>query len=331
MFRFLMKLAATAAVCLPIVGVSVAQAEQLRMLNILDDRYPGTVGMSNAFVKMVEEASGGDISFSVFGPETVPPFEQLQPVQAGVFDIHFAYPVFHAGISTMGVGLETTTPDPVAYRESGIWDLFDRHYQSLGLKLISLPTSHGIHFVMREPLDGKDFTGLKIRGNPQTHIYIKALGGAPVVMPPGEIYSSFDKGVMDGASYPILGALGFKWHEVACCFTRPWFGALPHLILMNMDKWNALSAEQQALLLEQGRKLELEVRDTFTEWGEEEEKKLIELGMKETQFTDEAYGRLIDAFTEGTWSFAASRDPDVTAELKKLAEDAGLITRHWDQ
>jgi TRAP-type C4-dicarboxylate transport system substrate-binding protein len=331
MLKFTLRKCAAFLIFLPLFGISIAQAEQLRMLNILDDRYPGTVGMSNEFVKMVEEASGGDITFKVSGPETVPPFEQLQPVQAGVFDIHFSYPVFHAGITTMGVGLETTTPDPQAYRDSGIWDHFDRHYQKLGLKLISLPTSHGINFVMRKPLDGKDFTGLKIRGNPQTHIYIKALGGAPVVMPPGEIYSAFDKGVIDGASYPILGALGFKWHEVACCFTRPWFGALPHLILMNLDKWNSLDEKNQILMLEQGRKLEFDVRQRFTDMSNEEERKLKELGMKETHFTDEAYGRLIDAFTEGTWSFAASRDPEGAGELKKLAEKAGLITRHWDQ
>ncbi|MEQ8442622.1 MAG: TRAP transporter substrate-binding protein DctP [Alphaproteobacteria bacterium] len=331
MFKDVMKFCAVVALGASAFGVSAAQAEELRMLNILDDRYPGTVGMSNAFVEMVEEASGGEITFAVSGPETVPPFEQLQPVQAGVFDIHFSYPVFHSGVTTMGVGLETTTPDPVAYRESGIWDLFDRHYQSLGLKLISLPTSHGIHFIMREPLDGNDFAGLKIRGNPQTHIYIEALNGAPVVMPPGDIYSSFDNGVIDGAVYPILGALGFKWHEVACCYTRPWFGALPHLILMNLDRWNALSPETQALLLEQGEQLEIDVRERFIEWGEDEERQLVELGMQETNFTDEAYGRLIDAFTEGTWTFAASRDPEVAAELQALAEEAGLTTRHWDQ
>lgn len=249
-------LPAAALVC----AAGAAQAAELKMLNILDDRYPGTVGMANEFVKMVEEASAGDITFEVRGPETVPPFEQLQPVQAGVFDIHYSYPVFHSGVTTLTVALETTTPDPKAYRESGIWDLISEHYATLGLKLIALPTSHGINFILREPLDGGDLSGLKIRGNPQTHGYIKALNGAPVVMPPSEIYSAFDKGVIDGATYPMLGPLGFKWYEVACCFARPWFGALPHLILMNMDSWNELNEAQQQLLLEQGEKLEYEVR-----------------------------------------------------------------------
>lgn len=313
-----------------LVAAGTAQATELKMLNILDERYPGTVGMSSEFVKMVEEASNGEITFQVRGPETVPPFEQLQPVQAGVFDIHYSYPVFHAGVTTLAVGLETTSPDPIAYRESGIWDFLDEHYRSLGLKLIALPTSHGIHFVMREPLDGGDMSGLKIRGNPQTHGYIKALGGAPVVMPPSEIYSSFDKGVIDGATYPILGAEGFKWYEVACCYARPWFGALPHLILMNISSWEQLTEEQQALLLEQGKRLELDVRERFTRWGEEEEAKLQELGMQETRYTPEVYERLITAFTKDTWEFAGSLDPEKAEKLHELAEEAGLITEQWE-
>ncbi|MEX0924001.1 MAG: TRAP transporter substrate-binding protein DctP [Rhodovibrionaceae bacterium] len=323
-----LKLALPAAALLCAAGS--VQATELKMLNILDERYPGTVGMAQEYVKMVEEASGGDITFQVRGPETVPPFEQLQPLQAGVFDIHYSYPVFHAGVTTLVNALETTSPDPKAYRESGIWELIDEHYQGLGLKLISLPTSHGIQFVMREPLEGGDMSGLKIRGNPQTHGYIEALNGAPVVMPPGELYSAFDKGVIDGATYPILGALGFKWYEVACCFARPWFGALPHLILMNMNSWNELSEEQQKLLLEQGEKLEYQVRETFTAWGEEEEAKLKELGMQETRFTPEVYDRLIAAFTENAWEFAGSRDPEKAVQLRKLAEDAGLTTEHWE-
>ena len=39
-----------------LVAAGTAQATELKMLNILDERYPGTVGMSSEFVKMVEEA-----------------------------------------------------------------------------------------------------------------------------------------------------------------------------------------------------------------------------------------------------------------------------------
>lgn len=68
----------------------------------------------------------------------------------------------------------------------------------------------------------------------------------------------------------------------------------------------------------------------FTAWGEEEQAKLVELGMQETRWAPEVYDRLIDAFTNDTWEFAASRDPEQTAKLRKLAEDAGLITEHWE-
>ena len=99
---------------------------------------------------------------------------------------------------------------------------------------------------------------------------------------------------------------------------------------MNISSWEQLTEEQQALLLEQGKRLELDVRERFTRWGEEEEAKLQELGMQETRYTPEVYERLITAFTKDTWEFAGSLDPEKAEKLHELAEEAGLITEQWE-
>lgn len=303
-----------------------ALAVELQFLRSWSEKYQGTAGMADTYAKMVEEASAGDITFKLVGPETVPPFEQLQPVQAGVFDMLFTHGAYHAGTTTMVIGLDTVDPDPTKRREVGLWDFVDEHYRTLGMKLLALPASGGSHFMLREPIgDGEDFTGLKLRGTPPIHPVIEALGGSPVVMPGGEIYSSLDKGVVDGANWPVSGAVAFKWYEVSCCFMRPNFGTTAHPILINLDSWNELSAEQQAVMLEQGEILERDVREAFTAAETEEEAKLIELGMQRIEFSPEVWERAANAFVEGYWSIAGSRDPEAAEKARAMASDAGMM------
>lgn len=308
------------------LAASSAMAVELQFLRSWDAKYQGTAGMADTYAKMVEEASGGDISFKLVGPETVPPFEQLQPVQAGVFDVLFTHGAYHAGTTTVLIGLDTVAPDPAKRRQSGIWEFIDEHYRTLGMKLLALPTSGGNHFMLREPLaEGGDLSGLKVRGTPPIHPVIEELGGSPVVLPGGEIYSALDKGVVDAANWPVSGALAFKWYEVTCCFMRPSFGSITHTILMNLDSWNELSEAQQVLLLEQGEILEQEVQDNFTALEADEEAKLIELGMEKIEFSPEVWDRAAAAFVDGYWTIAGSRDPEAAEELRAIADDAGMI------
>ncbi|SLN13036.1 Monocarboxylate 2-oxoacid-binding periplasmic protein precursor [Oceanibacterium hippocampi] len=315
-----------AAVGVAMLAGAPAQATELSFLTSWNSNYRGTEGMAEAYVDLVTKASNGKITFRVAGPETVPPFEQLEPVQAGVFDMLFTHTAYHAGATTMNIAVDAMVNDPARRRSAGVFEFVDKHYQTLGLKLLSLPASGGIHFLMREGLSpAGDFDGMKIRGTPPIHSTIKALGGSPVVLPGGEIYTSLERGVVDGANWPVLGAVAFKWYEVAKGFTRPAIGNTTHPILINLDTWNALSADEQAILAEQGKQLELDVRQRFDVWEAEEEKKLVELGMKRIDFAPDVAAREIKAQSEGYWAIAGKRDPDLTAELYKIAAANDLL------
>lgn len=308
------------------VGVTSAQAEDIKFLTSWNENYIGTVGMALEYKKLVEEASGGAISMPMSGPDVIPPFEQLQPVQAGVFDVLYTHGAYHAGTTTMLIGMDTVAPDPQKRRDAGLWDAIDAHYQSLGLKVLSLPASGGVHTICRSDLPASgDFQGLKVRGTPPVHPMIETMGGTPVVLPPAEIYSSLDKGVIDCAAWPVLGAVGFKWYEVSKIFIRPAPGSVTHLIAMNLDKWNSLSADTQAVLLEQGEVLEKNVRETFTKMENEEEATLLEKGMIKVDLDAENAAKLVQSHTNGYWTIAGKRDTDAAAALRKSAQDSGLV------
>ncbi len=81
------------ALCVSLfVGLTMSQmlsAEQFRVLNSWDDSYEPVGQILGGFLDRLEEESGGRITSSVSGPETFPPFEQLDPVSRGLMDMVF--------------------------------------------------------------------------------------------------------------------------------------------------------------------------------------------------------------------------------------------------
>jgi TRAP-type transport system periplasmic protein len=281
--KFRVLIAALMAVGMPLT----ASAVELRVLSSWDPSYPPRPKLLEIFLKNVETASKADITFKVSGPETVPAFEQLQPVSAGVFQILFTHGAYHAGQNPYLLAAEGLSGHLAKWREAGVREAIDKHYQKSGLKLIALgqsPEGTAYNIILRQPVTpAGNLAGRKIRG---TQIYSGAfasLGASPVVLPPSEIYTALEKSVVDGAAWPVLGVLDYRWHEVAKYIMRPTFGTVVYPIFMNLSAWNRLTDQQIKLILDEGRKVE---DMWFTEWvklGDEEAKQLIARG---AQLTD---------------------------------------------
>ena len=228
-----------------------ACADELRMIGAFPEGFVFTEEIAVPFMDAVSEATGGEVTVALTGPDAVPPLEQLEPVQAGVFDLLFTHPAYHAGTTSLGLAIDAVGTDPAARREAGILELLDAHYQGLGLKLIAAPATgtQGFRYYLKAPIAGEPaFDGRRIRGTVSYHPMIEALGGTGVVMDGGEVYSALQTGVVDGAAWGTTGALDFKWNEVAGYIADPVFGQVGVMILANLDAWNALSDEERAAI-----------------------------------------------------------------------------------
>ncbi len=303
-----------------------ASASELRMINSWDPSYVGSKEISERFIAGVREASGGNTVITTMGPETVPPFEQLQPVTAGVFDMLFTHGAYHFGDTGIGMAMDAVVGTPQQVRDSGLWKMVDEHYNQRGLKLVSLPTMpSGYHIILREPI-GPDggLAGRTIRATPVYHGLLDRLGASPVVLPGGEIYSALERGVVDGAAWPSIGALDFRWNEVSDHFLRPTFGSVAHLIFMNMDKWESLPPEEQSLLLAEGQDLEIEVYERFNELARTEKQALEAAGMSETSLSPENVAELPAQWANGVWSVVGEKDGEKAQQARNLALEAGL-------
>lgn len=195
----------------------------------------------------------------------------------------------------------------------------------MGLKLIAvLYDLNGYHIMLKEPVGDGDLTGRRIRGTPIYHSVINTLGGSPVVLPGGEIYPALERGVVDGAAWPTIGAVAYKWHEVADYMMRPSFGQVGHLVLMNLDAWNGLDDATRAEIEAVARSFEAEANEIFDGLSTKERKTLEAEGMSVTELSKELASKLNSSWFDGALDLAATKSTEAVEEIRGLAVGAGL-------
>jgi len=316
------------ALALGLTTAVVAQAQDLRAINAFPESFVFSREIAQPFAELVAEESDGAVSISFTGPDAVPPLEQFEPTQAGVFDILFTHPAYHAGTTPVGLAIDAIAAEPGARREAGVIDYIDAHYQETqGMKLIAAPPtgSVGFRYYLRDPIEGMPaFDGRNIRGTVSYHPMIEALGGAGVVMGGGDVYSALQTGAIDGAAWGLTGALDFNWHEVAGYMADPGFGQVGLMIFMNLDAWEGLSDEARAAIERAAERLEADSVARFDVLATEERAALLELGMQVTEFAPEEAAQLETLWSNGVWQVAAGGAPEAVAGLRALAQSAGL-------
>jgi TRAP-type C4-dicarboxylate transport system substrate-binding protein len=312
---------------LAVVSVPV-QATELRVLASWDDTHPARRILLNTYLKNVEAASKGDLTFKLSGPETAPPFEQLQPVGAGVFQMLFTHPGYHIGTTPYLISIDGLKGDSKLMRESGLYEPIDKHYQRFGLKLVFMTKSvenSGFQIILRQPVGPSgDLAGRKIRGTQNYAGVVSLLHASPVVLPPGEVYTALEKGVVDGAAWPSIGVLDYKWNEVAKYLMRPLFGSSTYYLFVNIRAWNSLSKSQQVVLLDEGNKIGEFWDPEWLRLTKLEQDKLVAAGSQVTEVGSGLGNKLSAAFADGLWTLSAATDPNGTAELRAFAKARGL-------
>jgi TRAP-type C4-dicarboxylate transport system substrate-binding protein len=98
----------------------------------------------------------------------------------------------------------------------------------------------------------EDMKGLKFRAHGTSAKVVQALGGTPVPQPMPETYQMLQKGVVDGAVYPLEAAKGWRLGEVTRYCTADFSAAYTtsFFVVMNKAKWNSLPADVQKIIRE---------------------------------------------------------------------------------
>ncbi|MGE3932600.1 MAG: TRAP transporter substrate-binding protein [Rhodospirillaceae bacterium] len=320
-----------ACASLAVLPLAANAQTELRLINGFDARQTASRLVVVELAERVKNASNGKLTIKINGPEVAKPAEQLQPTSRGLFDLMFTTQVYHSGTTSLGIAAYAMKPDPKGWRENGIMDIFDKDYQRFNLKLLALvfgeaADTGAYQVVLKKPIGPSgDLAGLKLRGTKTYEPFIKALGGTVVLLTGGEIYTALERGVIDGAAWPVNGAIDFKWYEIAKYMTRPTFGHSSYTLTMNMDKFKALSEADRNLLVEEAKKAEYWGMEAMDKQVQSDVAKMAGLGMIETKIDKAKFDETMAKYYGGLWEVAAEHkgSADAAKRLHELAKKSG--------
>lgn len=306
----------------------VATAETLKLVSSWNSNQATYRVNVETFTAKVQEYTNGGTDFSVLGPDAISPLELVEPLQTGIVDMIFTHPAYHAGTTKIGIAADGIAVDPVTWRSSGIFDAFDAYYRTLGIKVIGIMPlgQRGFRFVTNQAVDGreKSFEGMKVRANASYVAIIEKLGGSPVPLGGGAIYSSLQNGVIDAAPWSATGLVDFKLYEVSNHVLQPDFGSLSNWFFMNLDKWNGLDADTQAAITRAATETEVFALEEMTRIADSELVELQEKGMKITNMNANEAENIAEWMSDAMWELANSTDAAVAANIRQKAVAAGL-------
>jgi len=94
-----------------------------------------------------------------------------------------------------------------------------------------------------------DLKGLKIRVQSQTDM-MSYLGGIPVAMSYGDVYTSLQTGIIDGTENNETALTTGKHGEVCKVYSVDQHAMIPDVLIMSEKVWKTISPEDQQILLE---------------------------------------------------------------------------------
>lgn len=155
--------------------------------------------------------------------------------------------------------------DTVPFAVKDVDVLLKAFHGPLGDYLNELMKPHGVKFVgwsfygyafdyinTQHPIKlPKDFKGLRMRSQGTlSAMFLKQQGATTVGMDSGEVYTSLQRGAIDGASSGLSDFLSRKWYEVAKYITAIKYVPIVYPIMANLKWWEGLSEEQRHIMNE---------------------------------------------------------------------------------
>jgi TRAP-type transport system periplasmic protein len=315
--RYLAAAACSAAVLAPFHAA--AQETTLRVVSAFAENTTYVKNLEG-MIKSLNASGKGTLQLNfIGGPKAMPPFEVGNAVRTGVVDIGMSTGAFYTSIMPEADALKLTQMPSPELRKNGAIDLVNKiwnekaNMQYLGRVIDYTP----FHLYLTKKIDKPDLTGLKIRITPVYRDFFQALGATVVQTAPGEVYTALERGVVDGYGWPIQGIFDMNWQEKTKFRVDPGFYSAEVSLIMNLDKWKALSAAQKDVLMKNVIALE-NSNDSWKKANEEDIKRQAQVGIQVITFDAANSKQYVDKAYDVAWTSLIKASPTYGPQMKKL-------------
>ena len=309
--------------------------KEWRMQQTWGKTAPGLARGGNVFAEYVTKASGGSLTIREFsGGEIVPPFQTMDAVANGTFQMGYGYVTYWAGqipamnyLGTLPFGL-TAQEHNAWFSHGGGNELAEKLYGKLGVKFFSAGNNpiQPAGWYNKEIKAMSDYKGMKMRIGGLGGKVLQAMGGTPVSMPLGEVPQAMQSGAIDAIEFvgPVAD-LAVGLHKVAKFYYWPgWLEPSgPYDIFINEKAWATLSPAEQEIIRVGAKYAALEMMSNYWARNAQAFNQMVgELKVQVRQIPDDALRQM----AEVAWKVieAEAKDADskeVLASVMKFRRE----------
>lgn len=247
------------------------------------------------------------------GPEVISFKEQVEAARTGLIDMVFTAASYYTSIIPVMDGFSASPYKPWEEREKGIFDFIQKiNAEKANCYFLSRMGS-GIPFqiyVNKLVKSADDLKGMRLRCSPTIIPFLKKIGAKPVMMPPGDIYTGLERGVVQGYVWPAAQIREWGWEAVTKYVLEPPlpYGAID-VVLINLDSWKKLPEHLQKLLIDTAKEEEYRTIVRALEYIPRENAEIKKAGVKFITLPEADAKKLADAAISALWDAIISRDP----------------------
>ena len=233
---------------------------QWKLVTSWPKNFPGLGTAPERFAEMVNSMSGGRLEVKVYGAgEIVPALEVFDAVQNGTAQMGHSGAYYWKG-KNPATQFFTAVPFGLNAQEMSSWlhygggmELWDKLYAEYGLKPFA-GGSTGVQMAgwFNKKIESlEDLKGLKMRIPGLGGEVLKRLGGSPITVPGGELFTALQTGAIDATEWVgPYNDMAFGLYKAAKYYYYPgWHEPGSTLeFTVNMDAWKALPEDLQQIV-----------------------------------------------------------------------------------
>lgn len=315
------------AALLAYTGLNPAQARAKTFTLKAVTAWPKTAIDDQAFFifqktleKMVAKKAPGELKIRyIGGPEAVKTMDQVHAIQTGMIDMAYTANAYYTSLLPVVDAMKLSKMTPTQERAKGVWAYMNKLHEKIGLYYLArLGLGEKFHLYLIKPIKSANLTGLNIRVSPMYLQVIKALGGNPVMIPPTEVFTALQRGVVDGYCWPQVGIRDWGWDKVTKYIVEPPFYQTPNMLVFSLKKWNELPKNLQHIMTEAAVASEKKVMAYFGKLVKEERPILLKKGLKVINLPPAQKEKFLRVAYDSAWKEILEKCPETGPEIKKL-------------
>ena len=330
--RQTLLIGAACAVAAGLWMASSASAAEMKLDAIFSIPTQSTINIpTKRMIEDVNTTCKGQVSINLKGgPEAVPTNQQMSALKRGIVGLYAGAAGYYQGQVPELEALYGSNKTAMEQRRDGATAMLDKFFQKKVNGKLLAEYGSGYKFLLLFRNEPKvmangvlDIKGTSVRGTGTYKPFYDALGLKMVSVYTNEVHGSLERGLVDGVGWVTLGAVQLGWTKFLKYRLEPYFMQGGNIIVVNLDKWNAMSSEQQKCLGSTVVKHEALAHQFFQEESVREIGRMNEAGVKTIKLSGDGAKKYLNDFQDNHWDKMVDLGTDQATvdALKKLYHD----------